>query len=425
MRSLSSVIFRCCVAGGMVFAGWAGYHVAARNGPEAVGNEGIEAPGKVAGRVPREVSTGTVANLADLAKRMDDEELRAHEAWTAIKDLPAERIREELLPLAKDMSSSLGEFHMMMLFRWAQLEPHAAMDYAECFPNLLDVGPCRVTAFTSWWKKDPAGAYQWAISDPAAQKERLEWVVSVLKKEAGDMALQRAREQGRDALDAMAFDLVPPASDQVAMDRLMESAGSHEVRDALKRAAFAKDLEMADPPGTIEDPFAESPGSNAARSLHDALARLDDAELPPGDVDQILDRKLPEWSRTRGQEVMSWLVGQEGFGASERQRNCLNQWFFEQPDEAAEWLLAQGNASGLYEGVASTARRMQAALEVGASRAIRGGGDNQAALAAVLARWESFDPAAVERWRLGIRSEDLRASGGIQPDRFNFESEGF
>lgn len=409
----------------MVLAGWAGYEVAAGDGLEADGNAGEGAPGKVAGRAPMEITTRSAADLADLAKRMDEEELRAHEAWAVIKDLPAERLREELLPLAKDMNSSLGEFHMMMLFRWAQLEPHAAMDYAECFPNLLDVGPCRVTAFTSWWKKDSSGAYQWALSDPAAKKERLEWVVSVLKKEAGDMALQRAKEQGRDALDAMAFDLIPPEWDQVAMGRLMESAGSPEVRDALKRAAFDRDLEMADPPGSTEDPFAEGPGSNAASSLQEALAKLDAAELSPGDVGQILDRKLPEWSRTRGKEVMSWLVQQEGLGASERQRDCLNQWFFEQPDEAAEWLLAQGSASGLYEGVASTARRMQAALEVGASGAIRGGGDNQAALAAVLARWESFDPDAVERWKQGGRREDLRASGGIQPERFNFESEGF
>jgi hypothetical protein len=417
--------FRCFVAGGMVLAGWAGYEVAAGNGLKADENAGGGVPGKVAGRAPMENSGRSVADLAGLAKRMDDEELRAHEAWAAIKELPAERIREELLPLAKDVSSSLGEFHMMMLFRWAQLEPQAAMDYAECFPNPLDVGPCRATAFTSWWKKDASGAYQWAISDPAAQKERLEWVVSVLKREAGDRALQRAREQGPDALDAMALDLLPPASDQAGMDRMMESAGTPELKNALRRAAFTRDLKIANPPGAVEDPFAEDSGSNAALSLQDALERLGAEELPPGDVNRILDRKLPEWSRTRGQEVMSWLVGQEGFGASERQRNCLNQWFFEQPDEAAEWLLAQGNASGLYEGVASTARRMQAALEVGASRAIRGGGDNQEALAAVLARWESFDPAAVERWRLGIRSEDLRASGGIQPDRFNFESEGF
>lgn len=417
------MIFRCCVATGMVLAGCAGYQAAAGDDSQLGRTARGDTPRKAAGRAP--MAASTAADLAELSKRMDDGKLRPHQAWAAIKDLPAERILEELLPLAKDMSSSLGEFHMMMLFRWAQLEPHAAMDYAECFPNLLDVGPARATVFTSWWKRDPTGAYQWALSDPAAKRERLEWVVSAMIGEAGDMPLQRAREQGRDALDAMALRLVPPASDQAGMDRLMASAGSPEIKEALKRAAFAMNLKMAEPPAGGEDPFAESPANNAALSLQDALAKLDAAELSPGDVDQILNRKLPEWSRTRGKEVMSWLVEQEGFGASERQRDCLNQWFFEQPDEAAQWLLSQGNASGLYEGVAATARRMQDALEIGASRAIQGGGKNQEALAAVLSRWESFDPAAVERWKLDIRREDLRASGGIQPDGFDFEGEGY
>jgi hypothetical protein len=424
MRELSAMIFRCCVATGMVLAGWAGYQAAAGVDPQLGGKARGDTPSKPAGRGAMAASTGLAADLADLSKRMDDEKLRPHQAWAAIKDLPAERILEELLPLTKDMSSSLGEFHMMMLFRWAQLEPHAAMDYAECFPNLLDAGPARATVFTSWWKSDPTGAYQWALSEPAAKRQRLGWVVSVLKKEAADMPLRRAKEQGQDALEAMALDLVRTASDQAAMDRLMDSAGSPETRETLRQAVLARDLKMAPPDGTPDDLFAETHGNNAL-SLQDALEKLVAAELSPEDTNRILNRKLPEWSRIRGEEVMTWLVEQEGFGASERQRDCLNQWFFARPEEATEWLFAEGEAGSLYEGIASTARRIHAAVENGTLYRVNEGDKTEEMASAILSRWASFDPAAVERWRQGGRRGDLRASGGIQTDRFQFESEGF
>jgi hypothetical protein len=247
----------------------------------------------------------------------------------------------------------------------------------------------------------------------------------VLKKEAGDMPLQRAKEQGHDALEAMALDLVRTASDQAAMDRLMDSAGSPEIRETLRQAVLAKDLRIAPPAGTPDALFAETPGNNAELSLHDALEKLDAAELSPEDTNRILNRKLPEWSRIRGEEVMTWLVEQEGFGASERQRDCLNQWFFARPEEATEWLFAEGEVGSLYEGIASTAKRIHAAVENGTLYRLSEGDKTEEMASAILSRWASFDPAAVKRWRQGGQREHLRVSGGIQTDRFQFESEGF
>lgn len=382
---------------------------------------------KAATRIQVEDAEVLPADLADLAKQFDEGKLRAHRAWAAIRDLPVEEIRKVLLPLVKDSNSSLDKFHGMMLFRWAQLDPRAAMDYAENFPGLLDFNPNRATVFTAWWKRDSAGAYQWALSDPAAKQERLLWIVAVLKKEAGEIALQRAKEQGPDALEAMAADLVLSSSDQAALDRLLASADSAEIKSALRDAILAKDLKISQPAEAEadDDPFAESPDRSQAGSLQDALAKLDAANLPPEDADRILGQKLPEWSRTRGREVMTWLVSREGLSGNDRQRDCLNQWFCGHPDEAAEWLLSQGNEDKLYEGVASTARRVKAAFEIGAARGFGGGGDYENALAAVLTKWATFDPAAVERWKQGGQSADLRVSGGVQTERFNFEGEGF
>ncbi len=423
--NLSTLSFRCGLVAAMTVAAWTGYWVASVDGLPGGRPAMDSAPAKAATRILVEDAAVLPPDLAELAKQFDEEKLRAHQAWAAIRDLPVEEIRKVLLPLVKDANSSLDRFHGMMLFRWAQLDPRAAMDYAENFPGLLDFNPNRATVFTAWWTRDPAGAYQWALSDPAAKQERLAWVVAVLRKEAGEMQLQRAKEQGRDALEAMAADLVLSASDQAALDRLLASADSAEIKAALGNAILAKDLKISPPAEAEDDPFAESPERSQAGSLHDALAKLDAANLSPEDADRILNQKLPEWSRTRGREVMTWLVSREGLSGNDRQRDCLNQWFCGHPDEAAEWLLSQGNEGNLYEGVASTARRVKAAFEVGAVRGFGGERGYESELAAVLTKWATFDPAAVERWKQGRQSDDLRVSGGVQTERFNFEGEGY
>jgi hypothetical protein len=395
----------------LLAAGWGGYRVGlspAFRKPEMT--PGIAPDSKAFVRPLEGAESPPRVPLAELVRLADSGKLSKLEVWEQLERCSAAEIKAELLPLLTGVVKFGAVIHTreLLLFRWGQLEPREAMEFAKSFtPEELLADQYIATVFTAWWTRDPEAACHWAVNSTVFNQPGSgpAWVYAILRKEEPGAAVRRAAELGPEILNYTAIRLMDSwnaAAEGQDFMSFIRDLDSPACEAAAVRAIRLQELKPDD---------EESSGPHTWQA---ALQKLGEMNLPVAEAEDLRDSMALDWAFTYPVEILKWSVSQEGVNGSRLQQQCMRYWEADEEKEelAPEWLKSQANPGSLYAVSASLRVRMMVL-----DRMFHRTEDVEQAerdLNRLLDDWGQVDPDGVARWKESSDAERLDLAGGYQ-----------
>ncbi len=280
----------------------------------------------------------------------------------------------------------------MLHFRWAQLDPEAALESAKAYPDERSRHAVCRAALTAWMNHDPEAAFRWADASDTAPPGAHLMMARLLANLPPVEALKKASSYGEDVRE---FTLRRLASDMS--------------RTAEDRAAFLAELERAggNERETGELALLQSWG------LAEPAAALDHlSELPPAaGNEQVRARILSEWARRDPATAFARLADRPDELPPDQRTGLYLRWLGKAEDDLAAPLdLFEKQPAGFHESV------MKRLLIEAANEGWSPSGTSSllarqdlAALRSHFSRWSTSAPQEAESWLKSLEP-DLRES---------------
>ncbi|WP_035601736.1 hypothetical protein [Haloferula sp. BvORR071] len=256
-------------------------------------------------------------------------------AWEDVRTFTAEQCREGLRVTGtgtiEEMSPPGAE---MLFFRWAEVDPQAAMGAAMDLSKPFNLQYAR-SVLAAWFKNDPEAAYRWSKSDPRMAKNLRteEMMGSVLLGEPAESAMAKAMLMGEGVRERV-----------FCVNGAIAGSSGKEERDAFikKLSKFGEDERYA---GTRL--LLRSWGAQEPREVLDHWDEFSYQDRPGGRP--VRDEILGRWGARQPAEAMTWLDENPLPDRQARQLDIYSRWVERDSEAAGQWLEGRENAGDYAE----------------------------------------------------------------------------
>lgn len=250
------------------------------------------------------------------------------ESWEIIRDLGDNDIRDlidQLKPQDKDTDQVSQENSQIPLlyFRWAQLDPTAALESADAHND----ESAAESAFASWMKQDSTAAIRWAASSEKFKdsQTQADWMALNLVNLTPAEALAKATTYG-EKTRAATLKLIS-----------QNQADTPEDREAFLSGIISGDLPETDKSAAMKAFFT-------SWGAHDSLKALDQlagTPITPEQKSELRQNILRTWSRNDPEAALTWMIGKPDTLPDARQLSYFQYWSQGAPLRASDWLTRQ------------------------------------------------------------------------------------
>jgi len=252
------------------------------------------------------------------------------ESWAIIRGFTVSQIKEALEDVRPNgMTSAEIEQVKMLFYRWAQIDPVAALEAAAAPPH--ESHSAAIAALAAWMKDDPDAAFHWAEAQPQRHLYH-----------HGMMAKHLASGDRRRALESA-------ASYEEEMSRHVITELARRVGGSAEDRAEFLDLIANHDPGLLA---AAKEALVSSRSEHEPEAALDEiagAISDPVAADQARGQILISWSHEDPAEALAWMkVNPNPLSIRARVR-IYGQWTMRAPEAALEGFASLAEEPGFGE----------------------------------------------------------------------------
>lgn len=285
--------------------------------------------------------------LQELARKRLSERGSAA-AWEIISGYSLDQVKRALAePDRTGDPETLLDQRSMLYFRWAALDPLAAMtDAAGKEPS---AGNSYLYACQSWFRNDPDAAYRWGISDEGKQKFSLSsqyatrFMESLLSRMPLEKALEKATSLGMDR-DGISRVWQGVATDQgtTPEDRKNFLAKLPELeKRGIKRAALIGPLVWS------------WQGVDAA----DAVRGIGSLGLSEVDEKKMIDDAVETWTRSKPEEALAWTLHPANERPMDEKVMAYTNLEAASPEESARRFSSLSSTPGLQQAVLDSSLR--------------------------------------------------------------------
>lgn len=242
-------------------------------------------------------------------------------SWEIIRDLGVSDVRGMLHELEARNKDADGNWQMGMLyFRWAQLDPTAALQAATTDHQ----GNFANDALGAWMKANPDAAFRWAESSEKFNEEQPQaaWMAKFLADLPPSEALAKARAYS-EKTRAATLKLIS-----------QNQAETPEGREAFLAEIVRGDLPEAEKTAAMNS-FFKSWGARDAVAALDQVATLSIASKQQTELHQQI---LGTWGRNHPEAALTWMIGKSDALPVPKQLIHFRQWTQAAPQQAAAWL---------------------------------------------------------------------------------------
>ncbi|QJE94310.1 hypothetical protein [Luteolibacter luteus] len=388
----SSLRYLAFLLGGAILSGWAGYSLRERKAnPEAISSSGQGATRSAVRDDDR--SRDAVEDFPAQIRRMMAETTKAPQhatlipAWDKIRGFDLAQLDEAML-IAGDPLEGSGRnvVAVMLLSRWAQLDPQAALasiaEREESSVKEVVLGGVLGT----WMENDPDAAYQWATANvkksPWLRPESLR--ATAMLADPAEVALEKSKRMPegvrRELIGILARSMAGSAEERERCFAMLEGMSSSE------RSVAAQAMMRA----------------TASSSPQAALELMESLPLEPQALAAERSASLQRFSGEKPAEAVAWLEAHPDAGNEKERGIAFNRWIERDEAAATEWLDAHENPRRVLADAVTGVN-----LEMLANRSGEDWRNHQGKrLRSFYDRWEKQDPDAAARW-LGSAAPDV------------------
>ena len=331
----------------------------------------------------RKDSFAKLHELRHRAGRSQPTPREMQQCWEIVRGFSAEDVQAFLAEIPDGLKRPVNYGLVNMLFfRWAQVDPEAAMTAARQ-PPYEDGRETKLIVASAWIERDMEGALRWAkANDDDRLKSFIEGTAGqMMAKQDPENALARAKGESRDILRGVLSVLGE------------QMAGSKE-----SRRKYFEMLASVDDPNIKRQSLNQLmwhylDGDRGAALL--AVEELDESGLLPEQLEGFRSEVLRTMMDDRPEDRLEVLMSPEMNATPEAQFNAYATWVWREPGEAAKWATEHGKVDFISETV-----KRQAYSQI--SSGWQPGDPNRAewsnGLRLQIDAWKKQQPEAADAW---------------------------
>lgn len=375
--------YLCFLASGAVLSGWAGSLIhsrGARPGDARIEKQEAKLVAERGQLQARPAERDFATLMRDIIREFpkSPENATHFEAWDQIRGFSLKQVMEGLQiagdPLQEDPPNMVA---CMLLARWAELEPEAALQSLAASKSNNKQGLV-LSLIGAWVQRDPDGATRWAQAHPEeieiSRIHRMRAATLLEKPVAAALAEARGMpdEVRRHVVSILARSMLESDEDRARCFKLLEA-----MEDGDRSHAAAT--------------MAETMTRRSAREGLDLLETLPMSEEAR---EKARSRAVQAYTTQKPAEALVWLESQPKLGSIQDRGKALNSWSGQDAAAAEVWLDRQPNAAPI----------LAAALDVGKLTLLSGHAHesvraNQGkSMRSYFTRWQNLDAEAAARW---------------------------
>lgn len=304
--------------------------------------------------------------------------------WEKVRALDVAQVRAALAAGPHD------RLPLLLMARWAQLDPAAAMMSATEDESIsLLLVP---TVFEVWLKADPSAALEWLQRQPGSD------AIAVCRYRYGDHLVETTPEKALQVAATMSREM---------QDAILLSLTNLDYKDEAGRRAVLDLVEKCEEPALKNEARKELFRRWFESDPNAAVQVLEGFDLPEEERESLRNGALYKWAARFDFRCEDWLVNQEGLCGSSIQKRLLWRHFGQLPGQVGNWLEEHGATTEHYRQLADAAR---------ADGYMPGysGADNVGTvefIAPLIAGWRKLDPAAADAWLEEAKQEEQKEEG--------------
>jgi hypothetical protein len=316
------------VAAVLGVAAWTGYR-SERRGMDAAGKPATTFRSVVRHVMAPKSRTEMIDRLNALrhtAGRSQPTPQEVKQCWEIIRGFTVEDVQAYLAEIPDGLKRPVNQVLISMLFyRWAQMDPEAAMNAATQLPHAENRDMLYIVA-VPWMQRDVEGAMRWAKASKSG------YVKSVIGNDVGRMMVMQDPETAL----ARAKAEFPDAERAVVHNLFEQLRGSKESRRKLFEIfASIKDPQLKS--RCLGELTRSFNGGDRDEALA-VVAEVEESGLLSEQQVETFRREVSFYAmRDRPQERLEWLMRPESNAQAETQLNAYSNWAASNPAEAIEW----------------------------------------------------------------------------------------
>ena len=308
-------------------AAWTGYR-SERRGMDAAGKPATTFRSVVRHVMAPKSRTEMIDRLNALrhtAGRSQPTPQEVKQCWEIIRGFTVEDVQAYLAEIPDGLKRPVNHVLISMLFyRWAQMDPEAAMNAATQPPYAENRETLYMVA-VPWMQRDVEGAMRWAKASNS------DYAKSVIGNDVGRMmvmqdpetALARAKAEFPDAVNSVLLTLTDKLrGNKESRRKLFELLGS--IEDPRMQRRCLNQLTWSYVEGDRDEAMA-------------AVAELEESGLLAEQAENFRKEVSFYAMRDRPQERLEWMMRPESNAQAETQLNAYSNWAASNPAEAIEW----------------------------------------------------------------------------------------
>ena len=303
------------------------------------------------------------------------------EAWSIIRGMTMDEVEEALANARSQPDAGQSELQTMMLyFRWAQLDPEAAIHASMTDRNPGFEAAVMDAALTAWMKRDPEAAYRFAVDNKDLSEVAPMMLARLLVGGGMTTALEKADQLGGELRKRVLKEFATAAgSDEESRRAFLDGLARHGTEQERVYAASALVLRWSE-----SDPGA-------------ALTATGELEAASKSQSSDIFRR---WMQRDPSAAIVWSVEHPGVLADATRVTAYQRLTSDNPEQAAVALAVLEKEPGF---LASAVKRLQSTYDREGWSPY--GNDTRllavttTALRTHFQRWQELDPAAASAWK--------------------------
>ncbi|RYG31901.1 MAG: hypothetical protein EON93_12165 [Burkholderiales bacterium] len=252
------------------------------------------------------------------------------QCWEIVRGFTAEAVQAFLAEIPDGLKRPVNYGLVNMLFfRWAQVDPEAAMQVA-MQPPYAEGREAKLIVATAWIERDMEGALKWvkANGDDTLKRFIESTAGQMMAKQDPEGALARAKTESGDTLRGVLFTLG------------RQMGGSTESRRKYFEMLASVDDENLRRQSLYQLMWHYVEGDRETALT--AVEELEESGLLPDQLETFRSEVLRTTMHDRPEDQLEVLMNPEKNAQPEAQINAYGAWAARKPEEAIEWATQHG-----------------------------------------------------------------------------------